>query len=335
MASMPQGLGIDLGTANTVVCHTKRGIVWDQPSMMVQRPGRRPSQPVAVGIEAWNLAGRLPGGLTLVRPCQGGIVGDLELTRTYLGAILRQPGIRHWRRPRTRAAIGVPVGATPLERRALREAAHEAGLGKTVLILEPVAGALGAGLAPLAPRTRLVADIGAGRAEVCAFSFGGVMAHRSTRLAGDEMTLALYQYLREQHQVVVDKVAAEELKIRASTEDSPSLVVSGMDAATGRGRLLTVAVEEVTEAVRPILDAMVLTLTACLDDLSPRAVSDVMEDGILAIGGGCLLVGFEKLMEANFGFSVCRAERPLTCMAEGAARCLAQPDVVAAYGGVT
>jgi rod shape-determining protein MreB len=332
---MPQGLGIDLGTANTVMCHTKRGIVWDQPSMMVQRAGGKPSKPVAVGIEAWNLAGRLPGGLTLLRPCQGGVVGDLELTRTYLGATLRRAGVRRWRRPRARAAIGVPVGATPLERRALREAADEAGLGKTVLLPEPVAGAMGAGLDPLAPRTRLVADIGGSRAEVCAFSFGGVIAHRSTRLGGDEMTLALFQYLREQHQVVVDKMAAEELKIRASTDDSASLVVSGMDAATGRGRLLTVAVEEVTEAVRPVLDAMVLTLTACLDDLSPRAVSDVMEDGILAIGGGCLLVGFEKVMEASFGFSVCRPERPLTCMAEGAARCLVRPDVVSAYGGGT
>jgi rod shape-determining protein MreB len=332
---MPQGLGIDLGTANTVICHTKRGVVWDQPSMLVERPGGKPSKPVAVGIEAWNLAGRLPVGLTLVRPCQGAIVGDLELTRTYLGTTLRQAGIRRWRWPRSRAAIGVPVGATPLERRAIREAADGAGLGKTVLIPEPVAGALGAGLDPLAPRTRLVADIGGSRAEVCAFSFGGVIAHRSTRLAGDEMTLALYQYLREQHQIVVDKMLAEQLKIRASTEDSPSLVVSGMDAATGRGRLLTVAVEEVSEAVGPVLDAMVLTLTACLEDLSPRAVSDVMEDGILAVGGGCLLVGFEKLMEANFGFSVSRAERPLTCMAEGAARCLLQPDVVSAYGGVT
>jgi rod shape-determining protein MreB len=328
-------MGIDLGTANTVVCHTRRGILLDQPSVMVQPAGRKRPKPVAVGVEAWNLAGRLPSGLTLVHPLQGGVVGDLELARTYIAATLRRVGVKRWLRPRRRAVIGVPVGATPLERRALLEAAEEAGLGKTVLVVEPVAGAMGAGVDPLAPRTHMVADVGGGRAEVSAFSFGGVIAHRSTRLAGEEMTLALYQYLREQHQIVVDKVIAEELKIRSSTEDSPSLVVSGMDAATGRGRLLTVAVEEVTEAVRPVLDAMILSLTACLDELPPRAVSDVMEDGILAIGGGSLLVGFEKLMEAAFGFSVCRAERPLTCVAEGAARCLVRPEVLAAYGGVT
>ncbi len=329
---MRRGLGIDLGTANTVVCHVRRGVVLNEPSVMLEAVASRKHKPVAVGRKAHELIGRVPPGLTALRPFQDGVVGDLDLARAYIAAILHRVGVSRWKRPRPRVALCMPVGATALERRALLEAAEEAGIGKTALIPEPVAGAVGSGVDPLAPRTHMVVDVGGGTAEVSAFSYGGLLAQRSSRLAGDEMTLAVYQYVREQHQVIVDQVVAEDLKIRASTEDAPSLVVKGTDAATGRGRLLTVAVEEVSEAVRPVMDAIVQTLTACLDDLSARAVADVMDDGILAIGGGSLLVGFEKRMEAAFGFEVCLSAHPLTCVAEGAARALALPGVLDAYG---
>lgn len=325
-----RGLGIDLGTANTVVCQSRQGVILDEPSVMILPVGGR-LKPVAVGHDAQELAGRVPVGLSAVRPFQDGVVGDLNVARTYIYTVLRRLGMRWWKRPKPQAVLCAPAGATALERRALLEAADEAGMGKVILMPEPVAGAVGCGIDPMEPRAHMVVDIGGGTAEVSAFSYGGVVAERSSRLAGDEMTLAIYQYLREQHHVVVDKLEAEEVKIRASSEDTPSLVVRGMDAATGRGRLLTIGVEEVVEAVRPVLDAIAQTLTACLDDLPARAVSDVMDDGILAIGGGSMLAGFEKLMESAFGFSVRRAERPLTCVAEGASRSALLPDVLAAY----
>jgi len=325
-------LGIDLGTANTVVCHSRRGIVLDEPSVLiVPSAGRR--KPVAVGHEAQELAGRVPPRLVAVRPFQDGVVGDLELAKSYISTTLRRLGARWWKRPKVAAVLCAPAGATPLERRALLEAADEAGMGKVLLMPEPVAGAVGCGLNPMEPRAHMVVDVGGGTAEVAVFSYGGVVAERSSRLAGDEMTLAVYQYLRAQHHIVVDKLEAEDVKIRASTEDSPSLVVKGMDAATGRGRLLTLGVEEVSEAVQPVLDAIVQTLSACLDDMPARAVGDVMDEGILAIGGGSMLIGFDKLIESAFGFAVHPAERPLTCVAEGAARSALSPEILDAYAG--
>ena len=266
-----------------------------------------------------------------MRPLQGGAIGDLELARVFIAAVLRRVGVRRWQRPKLHAVVTVPVGATALERRGLLEAAEEAGLGRTRLLGEPVAGAIGAGVDPLEPRTHMVVDIGGGTAEASAFCFGGLLAHRSTPQAGDDMTQALYQYLRWQHQVVVDFSVAEEVKVRASVEESPSLVVKGVDAATGRGRLLTVTTDEVAEAVRPVADSLIAVLTACVEELPPRASADVMGEGILLVGGGSLTLGLDKLLEAAFGFSVHRAERPLTCVAEGAAQSLLRPDLLDAF----
>jgi rod shape-determining protein MreB len=299
--------------------------------MVMRADGGRHPKPIALGREAREVVGRTPAGLVAVRPLHDGVVSDLEVARTFIAAMLRQLGVHWWRRPRLRAVIGVPVGATTLERRALLEAAEEARLGKTVLIAEPVAGALGSGVDPLEARTHMVVDIGGGTAEVTAFCFGGLLAHRSSRLAGDEMTLAVYHYLRQEHQVVVGELAAEDVKVRVSLEDSPSLVVQGQDAATGRARLLTVTVDEVSEATRPVIEAIIQTLASCLEDLPAQGVSDIMSEGILAIGGGSLLRGFDKLLEAAFGFAVRLAPRPLTCVAEGAAECLRHPEVLEAY----
>jgi rod shape-determining protein MreB len=166
---------------------------------------------------------------------------------------------------------------------------------------------------------------------VAAFGSGGLLAFRSCPLAGSEMTLALYQYLRSEHQLVVGELAAEEVKIRASQEPGPSLLVEGQDAASGRARVVDLAVEEVAEAVTPVVDEIIQTLSSCLEDLPPQSVSDVMAEGVIAIGGGCLLPGFDKCLKDAFGFSVLVAERPLTCVAEGAARCLDRPEMLAAF----
>jgi rod shape-determining protein MreB len=326
------GLGIDLGTANTVVWHAERGVVVNEPSMMVFRAGKRGRlRLLATGGDARALVGRTPREFTVIRPLEDGVVADLEMARTFLRSILRQAHVRWWERRRLSVVVGVPVGATALERRALVEAAVEAGIGKVRLIAEPVAGALGCGLDPLEPRTHVVVDIGGGTSEVTAFSFGGELTSRSCRQAGDEMTLAVYRHFREEHQLVVGELAAEDIKIRASSEASPVLVVEGIDAATGRGRKITVGAEEIVDALRRVVDGIVETLAGCLEDLPPQSVSDVMAEGILAIGGGSLTLGFNKRLEDAFGFSVRMADRPLTCVAEGAAACLSRPEVLSAY----
>src|SRR5438552_9668144 len=187
-----EGLGIDLGTANTVVCHPQDGVIISEPSMMAFRAGkgRRPRLLVA-GKEARALVGRTPSGLTVVRPLEDGVVTDLEVARRFLLAMLRRVAVHWWERRRLSVVMGVPVGSTALDRRALLEVAEEAGVGKAVLIPEPVAGAMGCGFDPLEPRTRMVVDVGGGTSEVAAFSFGGLLAYRSCPVAGDEMTLAV------------------------------------------------------------------------------------------------------------------------------------------------
>jgi rod shape-determining protein MreB and related proteins len=329
------GFGIDLGTANTVVCHPRRGVVLNEPSVMVVRAdGKGHPKPLLVGQAARELIGRTPAEIATVRPLRDGVITDLDSARAFIVAILRLVARRPWERVRPRAVIGVPVGATSLERRAVVEAAEEAGIGRASLIPEPVAGAIGSAVDPLEPRAHLVVDVGGGTAEVTAFCFGGVLAHRSCRVAGDEMTVALYQYLRQEHGIVVGELTAEDVKLRVGARDAgddASLVVEGRDAATGRPRLITLRMDEVVDAIQPTSDGIIQALASCLEDLPPQTVTDIMTEGLLAFGGGTMLRGFATLLEEAFGFRVRLVDRPLTCVAEGAAACLRHPEVLAAY----
>jgi rod shape-determining protein MreB len=324
-------LGIDLGTANTVVSDVRRGIVLDEPSvMLLRRGGSRRERVLAVGREAADLLGRAPSEFVAVRPLHDGVVTDLETARLYLRSVLHRAGRRAWGSP-VRAVIGVPVGSTTLERRALLEAAEEAGIRPVTALDESIAGAVGCGIDPLERRVHMVVDVGGGTAEVAAFCFGGVLAHRTSKLAGDEMTLAVYRHLREHHQLYVGELGAEDVKIRAGGGDGP-LVVQGRDAATGRPRLATLPAAEVADAVQPITDEIVRTLTACMDDLPPQALTDVLAEGVLVFGGGSLVRGFPEDLERGLGLPVKLAEEPLTCVAEGAARALRNRPLLRAYG---
>jgi rod shape-determining protein MreB len=327
------GWGIDLGTANTVVCSPRHGIVLDEPSVMVVRTDSRGKRvtPLLVGRDARALTGRCPVGMATIRPLRDGVIVDLEAARAFMAGIMPRIADHGWQRLRPRAVIGVPAGATALERRGLLEAAGDAGLRRVRLVPEPIAGALGCGINPIEPRAHMVVDVGGGTSEVTGFCFGGVLAHRSCRVAGDEMTLALYQYLRSEYQLVVGELTAEQVKCHLAQEQNSSLVAQGLDAGTGRPRLVTLGVGEIVDALRPTADAIITTLASCLDDLPPQAADDILDDGIWAFGGGTLLRGFDKLLEDAFGFPVRLAERPLTCIAEGAAACLANPAVLDAY----
>lgn len=328
------GFGIDLGTANTVVCHRHRGVVLDEPSLMVVQAGQTRSRrvrPLLVGREARDLVGRLPVGLTTVRPLHDGVIVDLEAARGFVVGMMAKVPAPFWQRFRPRAIIGVPAGATALERRALLEVADEAGIRKPRLLPEPIAGAVGCGIDPMEPRAHMVVDIGGGTAEVTAFCYGGVLSHRSSRIAGDELTLALYRYLRSEHQLAVGELTAESLKCRVADDEGISTVVQGIDLATGRPRLITMESGEILDALRPTVETIISALAGALDDLPPQAADDVLTDGVTVFGGSTLLRDFDKLLEGAFAFPVRMAERPLTCVAEGAARCLDDPSVVHAY----
>ncbi|MEV0946274.1 rod shape-determining protein [Rhodococcus sp. NPDC049939] len=328
-----RGLGIDLGTTNTVVGTIEDGIVLNEPSFMLVR-NKDPHRALAIGQEARNLVGRTPEGIIQVRPMRDGVIVDLQSARAFVAAVIEQAYPNRWYRRRPKAVITAPAGASPLERRALLEVGHEAGLRKVGLIPEPVAGALGCGLNPLESRTHLVLNVGGGTSEVTAICFGGVISHRSCPLAGEELTEALHHYLREEHQIIVGELTAERAKMGApDTAEGQSLVVEGLDAVSGRARLISLGVEEIVEALRPTTTGIVQTLTACLEDLPPQAISDVMSKGVLVIGGGSMLRGLSSLFEDSFGLPVKTAERPLTCVAEGATACLDHPEIVAAFSG--
>jgi rod shape-determining protein MreB len=325
-------LGIDLGTANTVVSDVRRGILFDEPTvMLLRRGGARRERVLAVGREAADLLGRAPSRFSAVRPLRDGVVTDLETTRLYLRAVLHAAGQRPWRLP-VRAVVTVPVGSTALEHRALLEAAEEAGIRPVTALDESIAGAVGCGLDPLERRVHMVVDVGGGTAEAVAFCYGGVLAHRTSRTGGDEMTQAVARHLREQHQLHVGDLEAEALKIRASTGADGPLVAQGRDGVTGRPRLATVQAAEVADAVRPVTDEIVRSLASCLDDLPPQAISDVMAEGVLVFGGASLSPGLPEELERELGLPVKRAEEPLTCVAEGAARALRNRALLSAYG---
>jgi rod shape-determining protein MreB and related proteins len=329
------GYGIDLGTANTVVAQQQRGIVLNEPSVMVVRTDQRGRRvtPVMVGNPARELMGRCPVGLTTVRPLRDGVIIDLEAARGFIVGVLSRITEHPWQRIRPRAVIGVPAGATALERRALVEAAEDAGIRRVRLLPEPIAGAIGCGIDPLESRAHMVVDVGGGTSEVTAFCYGGILTHRSCRVAGDEMTLALFQYLRSEHQLIVGELTAELVKCQAGADPNTSLVAQGMDAATGRPRLVTLGIGEVVDALRPTVDTILATLVNCLEDLPPQAADDILESGVIAFGGGSLLRGFDKLLEDTFAFPVRLAERPLTCVAEGAAASLSRKGVLQAFDG--
>jgi rod shape-determining protein MreB len=327
------GFGVDLGTANTVVCHPTRGVVLNEPSVMIVRPdGDRALSPVAVGAQARELMGRTPLGMEAVRPLRDGVITDLVAAKTFITAMLRRVPAQPWEKLRPRAVIGVPAGATSLERQALLEAAEEADLGRVHLIPEPIAGAVGAGLDPTATRAQMVVDVGGGTAEITAFCFGGVLASRSCRIAGDEMTAALGNYLRVEHGLLAGELMVEEAKMAAGGNRNGSLRVDGRDAATGRPRAVEIKGAEVATALAPTVDAIVEALTAALaEDLPPQAVADIMKDGVVAFGGGSLLRGFGPRLEEALGFKVRVADEALVCVARGAAACLSRPALLKAF----
>ncbi|TKJ31385.1 rod shape-determining protein [Blastococcus sp. CCUG 61487] len=323
-------LGIDLGTASTVVSDVRRGIVFDEPSVLLLRDGggRRPRL-LAVGREAADLLGRSPARYTAARPVHDGVVTDLETARLYLRAVLARAGRHVW--SPTRAVLGVPADATALETRALVEAAEEANIRPVTALDDAVAGAVGCGLDPLDRRVHMVVDVGGGKSDAVAFCYGGVLTQRTSKLGGDEMTVAVARYLREEHSLLVGELEAERVKTCPTPDESEPLVVHGRDGASGRPRLVTLQATEVATAVRPVVTEIVRALSGTLDDLPPQALADVLAEGVLLFGGGSLVHGLPGLLERELGLPVKLAEEPLTCVAEGAARALRNRPLLSAY----
>lgn len=318
-------IGIDLGTATTVVCHPRDGVLHDEPTLLLEWPARR-GRELLLGDAAAALDGRTPPGARLGHPLRGGAVTDLSLVRTYLHQLLPRVARGRWRLRRPHAILSCPVDATPLERRALLESAEEAGLGHVELLAAPLAAALGCGLDLGDARVQAVVDVGAGTAEIAVFCHGVVLTGRSCRHAGDEMTAALRAHLRDEHGLHLSAPATDALKTRSSSTRE-AVVAEGRDVATGRPRVSTVEVAEVEAVVAPVVRRAVTALADCLDDLPVAGVPDLLAGGIVLVGGAALSPHLREQLESALGFPVKVPERPRTCIAEGLALAGGRPEL--------
>jgi len=316
-------IGIDLGTANTLVTVKDIGIVLREPSVVAVQAGT--NKVVAVGDDAKRMLGRTPGNIVAVRPLKDGVIADFEITEEMLRHYIRkvQQG-RGMRRPRV--VIAVPSGITEVEKRAVKESAIAAGTRKVYLIEEPMAAAIGVGLPVQDASGNMIVDIGGGTTEVALISLSGIVYSRSVRVAGDELDEAIMQYLKRAYNLMVGERTAEEIKIRIGSAypqtKEASMEVKGRDLVAGLPKTVKITSQEVREAMldplNSIIDAVRVTLERCPPELS----ADLVDRGLVLAGGGALLRGLDKLLTEETGLPVHVAEDPLSAVAEGTGKVL-------------
>ncbi len=319
-------LAIDLGTANTLVYLKGKGIVFREPSVVaVQRNPRGEQTVVAVGKLAKEMLGRTPGSITAIRPMKDGVIADFEVTEEMLRYfILRAHNRKTFVRPRV--VIGVPSGITPVEKRAVRESAESAGAREIYLIEEPMAAAIGADL-PIKDATgNMIIDIGGGTTEVAVISLSGIVTSQSIRVAGDKMDEALVQYVKRKYSLLIGDRTAEIIKMTIGTaypdEDSHSMEIKGRDLVTGIPKTLEVNAEEIREALMDPINTIVETVRITLEKTPPELAADIVDKGIVLVGGGALLKSLDVLLREVTSVPITIADDPLSAVVMGAGRVL-------------
>jgi len=320
-------VGIDLGTANTLVWVAGRGIVIREPSAVARH--KRTKEILAIGTSAKKMLGRAPATIETIRPLRHGVIADFDATAAMLAHYIKkvhESGGVIPKIPRPRIVIGIPSGVTEVERRAVADAALSAGAREAHLIEEPMAAAIGAGLPVEEPEGLFVVDIGGGTSEIAVISLGGIVLGRSVRIAGDEMDEAIINYVRLKYSLLLGQPTAEEVKISigsAKTEVKERFaVVRGRDLETGLPKSVKLSSSEIREALAPILQEIISAVSDCLEETPPELVSDIMEKGIVMAGGGSLLPGIDKVVGEETKMPVTVAEDPLTCVVRGCAKVL-------------
>jgi rod shape-determining protein MreB len=321
-------MAIDLGTANTLVYVKGRGIVLNEPSVVAISDNRGRKQVLAVGEEAKQMLGRTPGNIAAIRPLRDGVIADFEVAEEMIKHFIRKV---HNRRSFTSPMIivCVPSGSTAVERRAIQESAESAGARKVLLIEEPMAAAIGAGLPVTEPSGSMVVDIGGGTTEVAVISLGGIVYARSVRVGGDKMDEAVISYIRRTHNLLIGESSAERIKMGIGAaaapfdgEDGPLMEVKGRDLMNGVPREVVVSQREIAisliEPVTQIVDAV----KVALENTPPELASDIVDKGIVLTGGGALLYRLDEVLRDATGLPVVVAEEPLSCVALGTGRAL-------------
>jgi rod shape-determining protein MreB len=323
-------IGIDLGTANTLVLVRGKGIVINEPSVVAMNP--RTKRILAVGAEAKRMVGRTPANIVAVRPLKDGVISDFDVTEQMLRYFIEKVHEQYAIIPRPRVVVGIPSGVTEVERRAVHDAAINAGAREAFLIEEPMAAAIGAGLPITEPAGSMIIDIGGGTTEVAVISLGGIVSSRTIRIAGDEMDQDIVTHMRQRHNLLIGERMAEEVKIAAGSAyragEDQVVVVRGRDLRTGLPAEVEVASEEIREALAFSINAIVEAVTDTIEDTPPELVADMMLRGLTLAGGGSLLPGLPELLAERTKMSVHLAEDPLGCVVRGTGKVLNDLDVL-------
>lgn len=318
-------IGIDLGTANTLVYMKGRGIIIREPSVVAVDARTDELRVRCVGHEAKAIIGAAPNSILAVRPLKDGVIADFDITAAMLQSFIRQAcGSRLFVRPRV--VICVPSGVTEVERRAVRQAAAKAGARQVTVIEEPMAAAIGAGLPTAEPVGSMIVDIGGGTAEVAVISLGDIVAAVSVRMAGDKFDDAIVNYVKKKYNLLIGERTAEEIKIAIGSAypveevKGAFMEIKGRNLVDGLPKNVTVHAEEVREALADCILTIVEAVKSTLEKTPPELAADIIDHGITLTGGGALLRGLDRLIAQETGMPVQVAESPLDCVAEGTGR---------------
>ncbi len=328
--SLSRDMGIDLGTANTLVYVSGKGIVLEEPSVVAIDKDKNP---IAVGEEARKMLGRTPGNVTALRPLRDGVIADFYSAEIMLAEFIRRA---HEGNPlgNPRMVIGIPSGITGVERRAVVEAAMRAGAREVGLIDEPIAAALGAGLPVTEATGNMIIDIGGGTTEVAVLSLQGTVISESVRVAGDELTESIVQYMKKVHNLIIGERTAEEIKIRLGSaypmpkQDEPIMEVRGLHLMSGLPRTVSIKGEEIRESMSEPLSVIVDAVKRTLERTLPELAADIIDRGIMLAGGGALLRGLDTLISHETGIITHIAEDPLRCVVKGTGEVLKTPKLL-------
>ena len=322
-------MGIDLGTANTLVYVKNHGIVLREPSVVaIDRESR---EVLAIGAEAKRMLGRTPANIVAVRPLRNGVIADFEVTQEMIKFFIRKV---HNRRSllHPRIVIGIPSGITEVERRAVQESAEQAGAREVYLIEEPMAAAIGADLPISEPHANMIVDIGGGTTEVAVISLGGMVVSKSLDVAGDEMDEAIMQYFRRKYNLIIGETTAEEVKIQIGSvfplKEEKTLEVKGRDQATGLPKTVLITSEEVRQALMEPVQLLLDIVKSTLEETPAELAADLVDRGMVLAGGGSLLRGLPELICQETELPVHRSADPLSCVAIGTGRFLEELDKI-------
>lgn len=326
-------IGVDLGTANTLVYVKGEGVVLSEPSVVAVERGTK--RVLGVGLEAKRMLGRTPGGIEAIRPLKDGVIADVDITELMLRYFLRQVTRKRVFRIRPRVVVGVPSGITELERRAVRSSAQSAGANDVYMVAEPMAAAIGVGLPIETPRGNMVIDIGGGTTEIAVIALSGIVSDTSIRIGGDELDQCILAFLRKNYNLLIGEPTAEAIKMQIGsameTDDEREMEVKGRDLVSGIPKMVPVHSQEVRECMQEPIRSIVEAVRSALEITPPELASDIVDHGIVMTGGGALIRGLGELIALETNLRVHLDDEPMTCVVRGTGRVL---DEFAKYRAV-